>query len=324
MDLDLPALLASAIHASRLAARLLLAAFRTDRRALALETKSSPADLVTQTDKACQEAIFTYLRRIYPDHAFIGEEDDHSAGKSRFDQNRPTWVVDPIDGTTNFVVGYPQCCVSIGLAVNGSPVLGVVSNPDLDELYYAYNGGGAWLMKGNHVTTIELPDPPIAHRLPLISSAPLSHDLSNALVNTEYGSDRRPHMVQSKITTISSLLQIPVRGIRSVGSAALSLCSVARASSDVYYEEGIHSWDVCAGVVIVRESGGFVANYKDRASLSDVAASEPYDLRARTVIAVRKVTDKDPDSAEETAARMSVLETVRKHAVVGMVGLERD
>ncbi|KAJ3338663.1 Inositol monophosphatase 2 [Gonapodya sp. JEL0774] len=317
--MDYPSHLESAIHASRLAARLLISAFRADRSALVLETKSSDADLVTVTDKACQEAIFTFLRGLYPHYAFFGEEDDHSASKMAYGKDRPTCMIIPTpNGHWERTLTFP-CASRDRLAINGTPVLGVVNNPEADEVIGAHTNATQINLR-----TMELQDLPIPQRLPLISAAPLKPDLSNALVHTEYGSDRRPHIVQAKLATISALLQVPIRGIRSAGSAALSMCAVARSSVDIFYEEGIHAWDVCAGAVLVRESGGYVANFRSRPKLPDVDPNEDFDLRDRTVIAVRSVLGKNADEAEERAAREAVLATMRKFSVLGMVGLERD
>lgn len=154
----------------------------------------------------------------------------------------PTWVVDPIDGTNNFVHGFPYFCVAIGVCVGGRPVVGVVYNPMTNELFHAIQDGGAYL-NGERIRV----NPPAA-------------GLESCLVITEY----------STIDTIPSVhadnarLVGHVRGLRVLGSAALDLCHVACGRADGFLVKGIKCWDLAAGTVIVREAGGFVADYAGR------------------------------------------------------------
>lgn len=175
----------------------------------------------------------------------------------------PTFVVDPIDGTTNFVHGFPSACVSLGLAVDRRPVVGVIYNPYQDCLYHAVRGGGAfqtvgaaWGLEGGRGRR---------QRLPLASSpAPLAR-LQRALLAVEVGSSRDDANYTLKMDVFRRLCAAPAlggamaHGLRSLGSAALNLCAVAAGQLDAYWEGGCWAWDVCAGWVILAEAGGLVA-----------------------------------------------------------------
>lgn len=165
----------------------------------------------------------------------------------------PTFIVDPIDGTVNFVHGFPCACVSLGFAVGRVPTVGVVYNPSTKSLYSAIRGKGAFL---NRET-----------RLPLRGDdvEPLS-GLANALIAIEWGSDRSGQNWETKIRTFEKLGQCKenggamVRSMRSMGSAALNLCAVAEGTLDLYWEGGCWEWDVCAGWVILAEAGGIMVD----------------------------------------------------------------
>ncbi|KAL9056087.1 MAG: hypothetical protein Q9162_003149 [Coniocarpon cinnabarinum] len=221
-----------------------------------LTTTTPAADLVTETDKAVEDMISATLRERYPDFAFMGEE-TYKPGDRLTAQ--PTFVVDPIDGTTNFVHAYPYVSISLGLAVDKKPVIGVVFNPYTDTLYSAIDGKGAFLnlktplpLKIDSTTTAK--DTRGTHTM---SGAqrdlePLT-DLDQALVAIEWGSDRSGSDFQTKCKTFANLTAAKedgggmVHGLRSYGSAALNLCGVAEASLDVYMESGCWAWDVTAG-----------------------------------------------------------------------------
>ncbi|ORX48304.1 inositol monophosphatase, partial [Hesseltinella vesiculosa] len=202
----------------------------------------NPSDIVTETDRAVEEYIKARLTIAYPDHKFIGEE---SSENTVFTDD-PTWIVDPIDGTNNFVHGYPCVAVSIGLTMAKEPVVGVVFNPLTNELYSAGRGLGAYLNE--------------TQSLPLFK-APLK-DLSQCVVGTEVGSDRSPQSIDKKLAFMHQLVKSRAQGgkqalsIRATGSAAINMCSVAKGCLDVYWEVGCWEWDVCASIVIVQEAGG--------------------------------------------------------------------
>ncbi|KAJ5692050.1 hypothetical protein N7462_001473 [Penicillium macrosclerotiorum] len=213
-------------------------------------SKKNSADLVTEYDRAVENMISTSLKEKYPDYEFHGEE---TYDPARPLTDAPTFVVDPIDGTVNFVHSFPFACVSLGFAVDRIPTVGVVYNPFTKTMYSAIRGQGAYL---NRET-----------RLPLRGEnvEPLS-GLPNALIAIEWGSDRRGPNWETKVRTYEKLGQSKeeggamVRSMRSLGSAALNLCAVAEGTLDLYWEGGCWEWDVCAGWVILTEAGGIMVD----------------------------------------------------------------
>ncbi|KAL6544701.1 Small subunit (SSU) processome component [Orobanche minor] len=195
-------------------------------------------DLVTETDKKCEEVIFDFLKQHYPDHKFIGEETTAACGATEL-TDEPTWIVDPVDGTTNFVHGYPFVCVSIGLTIERVPTVGVVYNPIMDELFTAIRGKGAFL-NGKPIKTSS------------------QTELVKSLLAAEVGTDRDKSTVDAATDRINRLL-FKVRSVRIGGSCALDLCGIACGRLDLFYETGFGGpWDVAAGAVIVREAGGLI------------------------------------------------------------------
>lgn len=189
-----------------------------------------------------QTLIQDYLYKLFPKYKFIGEESNENDYNSF--HTSTCWVVDPIDGTTNFVHGIPFICVSIALCKQGIPVLGVIYNPISQELFTAIKGNGAYY-----------------NSLPL-KPKPTSFDsLERMLVSTEYGVTRDEVSLSSKTNTITQVLKENVRGIRAIGSSALASCYVAKHSLDAFWEAGIHLWDICAACVIVGETGGCIVNW---------------------------------------------------------------
>ncbi|KXL42136.1 MAG: hypothetical protein FE78DRAFT_73606 [Acidomyces sp. 'richmondensis'] len=215
------------------------------------DTKKNSADIVTETDRAVEEMVSTRLRERFPDFDFIGEESyqsTHSTGLT----DRPTFIIDPIDGTTNFLHGLPYVAISLGLALSRRPVVGVVYNPFLRHLYTAIKGQGAYLTTPFH---------PSPTRLPLRQPPAALKTLSHCLVAVEWGSDRSGPDFDVKSSTFRHLAAeygAMVQGVRSLGSAALNLCAVAAGEMDVYWEAGCWAWDVCAGWVVLEEAGGKV------------------------------------------------------------------
>ncbi|KAI3718619.1 hypothetical protein L6452_19498 [Arctium lappa] len=202
-----------------------------------VEHKGS-VDLVTETDKACEDLIFNHLKQHFPSHKFIGEETTAAQGVTQL-TDEPTWIVDPLDGTTNFVHGFPFVCVSIGLTIGKVPTVGVVYNPIMDELFTAIDGKGAFL-NGNPIK---------------VSS---QSELLTSLLATEAGTTRDKATLDATTNRINSLLY-KVRSIRMGGSCALGLCGIACGRIDLFYELGFGGpWDVAAGAVIVKEAGGVI------------------------------------------------------------------
>ncbi|KAI9283312.1 hypothetical protein BY458DRAFT_448759 [Sporodiniella umbellata] len=246
--------------------------------------KDNPSDLVTETDKAVEEFIKAQIHRVYPDHRFIGEETMASGEKTEFTDD-PTWIIDPIDGTTNFIHGYPFVAVCIGLTIQKIPSVGVVFNPLLNELYSAMRGRGAFLNR--------------TQPLPLFRPAPLT-DLGDCLIATEMGSDRTDVVIQAKIGAMLEMMRkksdspkaAEAHSIRTTGSAALNLCMVAKGAIDVYWEVGCWEWDVAAAMVIVTEAGGLVLE-----GHNDKTDHQPANIFCRKYLAIRSAPNKDSQIA---------------------------
>jgi myo-inositol-1(or 4)-monophosphatase len=192
-------------------------------------------DLVTEADRAAEALIAELIRERYPGHHLLGEEGARGAeAPSPF-----RWVVDPLDGTTNFAHNLPHFAVSIGLERQGKPVVGAVYDPLRDELFLGVHGGGATL-----------------NGAPLRVSA--TDDLLRSLLVTGFSYDfaRREHQAD-----LWRQFLLRVQAIRQTGSAALNLCYVAAGRLDGYWERGIAPWDVSAGAVVLREAGGTLTDF---------------------------------------------------------------
>lgn len=203
---------------------------------LAIAQKSRSGDLVTQADKESEAEIIKVIQRHYPDHGIFAEE----SGKSNAQDHQYQWVIDPLDGTTNYAHGYPQAAVSIGLNINGIPSVGVVYNPMRNELWSAGKGLGATL----NGTRIHVSD---------------TEELKDSLLVTGFAYDRR-ETDDNNYAEFCYLTHL-TQGVRRAGSASLDLCELAGGRLDGYWERGLQPWDLLAGVLIVREAGGFVTAY---------------------------------------------------------------
>jgi len=216
-------------------------------------TKKNSADLVTETDQAVEKMVYERLSGAYPEFEFIGEE-TYKPGMVLTDA--PTFIVDPIDGTTNFVHAFPAFCISLGFVVHKQPTVGVIYNPYLDELYTAIKGQGAFLSRNGGQK----------QRLPLKQSPEPLHDLSTALVGAEWGSDRQGVNFDLKVRVFAKLAAAKsdggsmVHSLRCLGSAALNLCAVAAGQQDIFWEGGCWAWDVAAGWCLLTEAGGLMAS----------------------------------------------------------------
>lgn len=226
-----PLLLATAIEAALAAGRLQLQYFRKSPAI----TKKGRIDLVTAADLAVEHVFRTLIAARFPTHAVLGEES--AAGQDVVDAPL-RWIIDPVDGTTNFAHGLGFFCVSIALEVHGRMELGVVYDPVADELFVAERGRGARL---NGVP---------------IRTAPCGA-LVDALLCTGF-----PYSVREdrrrQLHVFGAFLE-EAQAVRRLGSAALDLCYVACGRLDGYWEEKIHIWDVAAGALIVQEAGGRVS-----------------------------------------------------------------
>jgi myo-inositol-1(or 4)-monophosphatase len=237
-------LLALALSVAREAAELV----RTRREAPVevADTKTSLVDVVTEADRASEDLVRSLLVAARPDDAFLGEETGGEAGSSGV-----RWVVDPIDGTVNFLYGIPQYAVSVAAEVDGAAVAGVVVNAATGVEYAAILGGGA-TRDGR----------PIGVRAP----APLAERL--LLTGFSYDAERRA--VQA--AALARLLP-RVRDIRRLGSCALDLCHVAEGLADGYVEEAVKLWDHAAGGLIAREAGARTGLYAGAGGLEALVAA---------------------------------------------------
>ncbi|WP_237565740.1 inositol monophosphatase family protein [Ornithinimicrobium cerasi] len=211
-------------------------------------TKSTDLDVVTVMDTRSERLLRDRIAAVRPDDGILGEEDGHTSGSSGL-----TWVLDPIDGTVNYLYDLPAYAVSVAVVV-GDPtvpgawtsVAGAVVNPRTGETFSAHAGGGARLATrgpGGARHTADL----------AVSGAA---DLEGLLVATGFSYDREARVRQA--ATVAHLLP-RVRDIRRMGAAALDLCHVAAGRVDAYYERGVSAWDVAAGVLLVTEAGGRVS-----------------------------------------------------------------
>jgi len=194
-----------------------------------VQTKSSATDVVTQMDQAAERLIRERIGAVRPHDAFLGEEEGVSAGTSEV-----RWVIDPIDGTVNYLYDLPDWAVSIAAEINGETVVGVVEIPRRGETYTAVKGRGAFL-----------------NGMPLRCSG--ESTLAQALVATGFGYARERRVHQAKVLT--GVLP-NVRDIRRGGACSVDLCAVAAGRVDGYYERGVQAWDIAAGRLLVTEAGG--------------------------------------------------------------------
>jgi myo-inositol-1(or 4)-monophosphatase len=222
-----------------------------------VETKSSPTDVVTDLDKASERLIRSRVLAARPGDRILGEEDGEQGGEQGGDSG-VRWIVDPIDGTVNFLYGLPEWAVSIAVEVDGEIVAGVVNVPPRGELFAAARGEGAWLG---------------GERLRCNTGVPLSQ----ALVATGFGYLRERRVVQAEV--LASVLP-RVRDIRRGGSCAIDLCSVASGRVDAYYERGTNYWDFAAAGLVATEAGARLGGLNGRPYGNDFglcAAPELYE-----------------------------------------------
>jgi myo-inositol-1(or 4)-monophosphatase len=200
-------------------------------------SRKGPADFVTIADRRAEETIREELTRARPDWGWLMEE----AGKSEGTNPRFRWIVDPIDGTSNFLHGIPHFSISIAAEENGEVIAGLVYQPLTDESFWAERGRGAWLQD---------------RRLRVSAR----RDLSDCLIATGI-----PFMGHGNLVEFEKILNAvapEVAGIRRFGSAALDLAWVAAGRYDGFWESGLAPWDCAAGILLVREAGGFVTDFR--------------------------------------------------------------
>jgi myo-inositol-1(or 4)-monophosphatase len=239
-------LLKIALEAARRAAGLLRDGRPADLGVAA--TKSSPIDVVTEMDIAAEKLITDFIAARRPDDGFLGEE-----GASVESTNGVRWVIDPLDGTVNYLYGLPSWAVSIAAEVDGEVVAGVVAAPMRGETYQAVRGGGAFV---NGTPARCRPAP----------------DFSHALVGTGFGylSDRRA----AQATVVSAVLPT-VRDIRRGGSAAIDLADVGCGRLDAYFERGLNPWDLAAGALFAREAGALTGGRPGEPASGELTIAAP-------------------------------------------------
>lgn len=194
-------------------------------------------DYASEVDGQAEAVIVKELRRATPDHAILGEEGG-AQGKGRF-----TWVIDPLDGTSNYLRGFPHFCVSLALVENGEPTHAVIFDPLRNEIFAASRGSGATL-NDKRIRVAE------------------RKDLDGALLLTGFPPRERKN-AGAQLKCIDALL-LEAEDIRRTGSAALDLAYVACGRADAYFEAGVKPWDIAAGILLVREAGGKVVDYRGR------------------------------------------------------------
>jgi len=199
-------------------------------------SKSSAVDLVTAYDLASEQLISAGLRAHFPDHAIHGEE-----GGGDLPEHGPVWVIDPVDGTTNFAHGFPVFSVTLALLVDRQPVLGVIYDPLRDEVLWAEQGRGAWC-EGRPLQVAD------------------ADALNQCLLATGFPYDRAATS-DNNLAEFSYFMP-KTRGVRRAGSAALDIAFVAAGRLNGYWERGVQVWDMAAGALMVREAGGLVTNYQ--------------------------------------------------------------
>ncbi len=264
---DPGALLRIAVDAAGEAGRL-LASWRGDERPEIVDTKSSPTDVVTEMDRRSEALITERIRAIRPGDAILGEEggqtDGGSGAADAVEGQAPVrWVVDPLDGTVNYLYGLPDWAVSIAAEVDGTIVAGVVEVPRFGETFTAVAGQGAWLHRDA--------GPKTAVALRCNSGVALVQ----ALVGTGFGYDSGRRRIQGEV--VAALLP-QVRDIRRGGSAAVDLCSVAAGRLDAFFERGLNYWDYAAGGLIAREAGALVGGLSGRPESTAMTVAAGPDL----------------------------------------------
>lgn len=210
-------------------------------------SKEGKKNFVTKYDVAVQNFLFEELGKAFPDAEFIGEESEND-----FSNNGLRFIIDPIDGTTNFMQDYRCSCISVALCKENEAIAGVVYNPYTDELFSAEKGKGAYL-NGDRIN---------------VSERPLSDGL--ALFGT---SPYHPENTDETFALLRKVFDLS-RDIRRSGSAAHDICMIACGRAEVFFEKALQPWDIAAGTLIIKEAGGIVINYEGK----EISLSAPNDI----------------------------------------------
>ncbi|HEY9253534.1 MAG TPA: inositol monophosphatase family protein [Stenotrophomonas sp.] len=223
-------------------------------------------DYASEVDADAEKVIVKELKRAYPEYGILGEEGGVQGNSGRY-----MWVIDPLDGTSNYLRGFPHYCVSIALVENGEPLDAVIFDPLRNELFTASRGSGAVL----NDRRIRVTD---------------RKDLAGAMIHTGFPPRERAR-VSTQLKCVDSLLT-QAEDIRRTGSAALDLAYVACGRADAYFEAGVKAWDIAAGVLLVREAGGRVCDFK--------GATPP------------RMDDRGPDGRQIVAGNIKVSDALQK------------
>lgn len=203
------------------------------------------AGLVSEADRASEIAIKSHLSDAFPEYGFLGEEEAYSnPTKLHINDEKGVWVVDPLDGTTNYVHRFPIFCISIALVIKHQPVVGVIDVPILNDTYWARRGHGSFL-NGQRLE--------VSH----------TNSMSQSLAATGFNGERES--VLSEQLPIFERIVRKTRGIRRPGSAAFDLCMVTSGVFDFFWEQDLSPWDVAAGQLLVEEAGGVVSTFNGAA-----------------------------------------------------------
>jgi myo-inositol-1(or 4)-monophosphatase len=216
------------------------------------------AGLVSDADRESEKFIVEEIRKVFPDHAILGEEGGLTGAESAaLPKSGALWMIDPLDGTTNFVHQFPFFCISIGLLIDGELVMGVVDAPKLGMRFYATKGGGAFL-NGERI------------------QASRRAEFREGLFATGFSS--YDDELDQQLALVSCAIR-EARGIRRAGAAALDLCFVAQGVYDVFWEKNLSPWDMAAGVLIASEAGAVATDFDGK----------PFDPHGRSVICGSKI-----------------------------------
>jgi myo-inositol-1(or 4)-monophosphatase len=213
-----------------------------------IDFKGGVTNLVTEVDRECEDLIVARIRESFPDHDFVAEENDYGLHGSRF-----RWVIDPLDGTTNYAHGFPWFCVSIALEVDGIVEVAVINHPMMGEIFTAEKGRGAFL-NGDRIS--------VSDRKPMklsLLATGFPYDRSD-------GEDNFRNFVE---------FQVAARAVRRAGAAALDLAYVAAGRFEGFWESKLKPWDTAAGRLLVEEAGGKVTNF----------AGDPYSIYDHRIVA---------------------------------------
>ncbi|MDT8997861.1 inositol monophosphatase family protein [Paucibacter sp. APW11] len=267
-----------AIKAARAAGSIINRA-SLDLDILKINTKS-PNDFVTEVDQAAEQVIIETLLQAYPDHAILAEESGrtHGAKHSEFQ-----WIIDPLDGTTNFIHGLPVYCVSIALAHRGIVQQAVVYDPTRNDLFYATRGRGAFLND---------------RRLRVSKRT----RMGDALIGTGFPFRRGDNF--KRYMKIFEEVSQQCAGLRRPGAAALDLCYVAAGYYDAFFETGLNPWDIAAGSLIITEAGGLVGNFTGESDFMhqrEIVAGSPriYGQLVQILAPYTRVIKADDEAAAE-------------------------